>query len=65
MLWVYVLVILLAGSFNVQHFTSNWQRRLVLPLGKPRRIVLQYTRDQSHPKGDVLQHRSGCREIPA
>ena len=47
MLWVYLLAILFAGSFHAQDFTGNRQRTLVIPLEKPPRIVLQFTRDES------------------
>jgi non-heme chloroperoxidase len=48
MLWVYVLAILFAGSLlHAQDITGNWQGALIIPQGKPLRIVLQVTRDDS------------------
>jgi non-heme chloroperoxidase len=46
-LWVYVLAILFAGSLHAQDITGNWQGTLIIPQGRPLRIVLQFTRDDS------------------
>jgi len=46
-LWVYMLAILFAGSLHAQHITGNWQGTLTPPQGKPLRVVLQVTRDDS------------------
>jgi non-heme chloroperoxidase len=44
---VYVLAILFAGSLHALDITGNWQGTLIIPQGKPLRIVLQFTRDDS------------------
>jgi hypothetical protein len=46
-LWVYVLAILFTGSLHAQDITGNWQGTLIIPQGRPLRIVLQFTRDDS------------------
>jgi non-heme chloroperoxidase len=46
-LWVYVLAVLLAGCHHAQDITGNWQGTLIIPQGKPLRILLQFTRDDS------------------
>jgi len=44
-LWVYLLAIFFAGSLHAQDITGSWQGTLVIPHGRPLRIVLQVTRD--------------------
>jgi hypothetical protein len=46
-LWVYVFAILFAGCHHAQDITGNWQGTLIVPHGRPLRIVLQFTRDDS------------------
>jgi non-heme chloroperoxidase len=46
-LWVYVLAILFAGRLHAQDITGNWQGTITPPQGKPLRIVLRVTRDDS------------------
>jgi pimeloyl-ACP methyl ester carboxylesterase len=46
-LWMYVLAILFTGSLHAQDITGNWQGTLIIPQGRPLRIVLQFTRDDS------------------
>jgi pimeloyl-ACP methyl ester carboxylesterase len=46
-LWVYVLAILFAGCHDAQDITGNWQGTITPPQGKPLRIVLRVTRDDS------------------
>lgn len=45
-LWVYVFAILFGGCHHVQDITGNWQGTLIIPQGRPLRIVLQFTRDK-------------------
>jgi len=45
--WVYALAILFASSLHAQDITGNWQGTLTPQQGKPLRIVLQVTRDDS------------------
>jgi pimeloyl-ACP methyl ester carboxylesterase len=46
-LWVYVLAILFAGCYHAQDITGNWQGTITPPQGRPLRIVLRVTRDDS------------------
>jgi non-heme chloroperoxidase len=46
-LWVYVLAILFAGSLHAQDITGNWQGTITSSQGKPFRMVLQVTHDDS------------------
>jgi non-heme chloroperoxidase len=46
-LWVYVLAVLFAGSLHAQDITGNWQGTITPPQGKPLRIVLRVTHDDS------------------
>jgi pimeloyl-ACP methyl ester carboxylesterase len=43
----FVLAILFAGCHHAQDITGNWQGTLIIPQGRPLRIVLQFTRDDS------------------
>jgi pimeloyl-ACP methyl ester carboxylesterase len=46
-LWVYVFAILFAGRLHAQDITGNWQGTITPPQGRPLRIVLRVTRDDS------------------
>jgi hypothetical protein len=46
-LWVYVLAILFAGSLHAQDITGSWQGTITSPQGKPFRMVMQVTHDDS------------------
>jgi hypothetical protein len=46
-LWVYVLAILFAGSLHAQDITGDWQGTITSPQGKPVRMVLKVTHDDS------------------
>ncbi|HEY1744185.1 MAG TPA: alpha/beta hydrolase [Granulicella sp.] len=46
-LWMYVLAILFAGSLHAQDITGNWQGEIIIPQGRPLRVILQATRDDS------------------
>jgi non-heme chloroperoxidase len=46
-LWLYLLVILFAGSLHAQDITGNWQGTITSPQGRQARIILQVTHDDS------------------
>ena len=46
-LWVYVLAIFFAASLHAQDITGNWQGTITSPQGKPFRMVMQVTHDDS------------------
>jgi hypothetical protein len=46
-LWVFVIAIVIAGCLRAQDITGNWQGTITSPQGKPLRIVLQVTHDDS------------------
>ena len=46
-LCLYMLAILFTGSLHAQDITGTWQGTLSIPQGRPPRIVLHVTRDDS------------------
>ena len=46
-LWMFILAFAVAGCFRAQDITGNWQGTITPPHGKPLRMILRVTHDDS------------------